>query len=142
MQSSVLLFINVGGPEMMMIMFVALLLFGGKKLPELARGLGKGIREFKDASDGVKREIQRNINAAADEIDLEKERESAYNKPEQSPYHSDESQPDHLPANNVPDENPVANATPAYTGYNDAGINLEKKKTEPATGDQTHLNSN
>lgn len=52
-------------------MFVVLLLFGGKKLPELARGLGKGIREFKDASDGVKREIHRNINAVNEEMDFE-----------------------------------------------------------------------
>lgn len=56
-------FLNMGGGEIMLIMVVVLLLFGGKKLPELARGLGKGIREFKDASEGVKREIHRNINA-------------------------------------------------------------------------------
>lgn len=55
-------FLNIGGAEMMLILAVVLLLFGGKKLPELARGLGKGIREFKDASEGVKREIHRNIN--------------------------------------------------------------------------------
>jgi sec-independent protein translocase protein TatA len=50
---------------------VVLLLFGGKKLPELARGLGKGIRDFKDASEGVKREIHRNINSSGivDEMD-------------------------------------------------------------------------
>ena len=55
-------FLNIGGGEMILIMAVILLLFGGKKLPELARGLGKGIREFKDATEGVKREIHRNIN--------------------------------------------------------------------------------
>jgi sec-independent protein translocase protein TatA len=68
-----LLFLNIGTPEMMLIMFVALLLFGGKKLPELARGLGKGIREFKDASESVKTEIHRNINAVNDDlaVDLE-----------------------------------------------------------------------
>lgn len=62
-------FLNMGGGEIMIIMIVILLLFGGKKLPELARGLGKGIRDFKDASEGVKREIHRNINA----IDLDNE---------------------------------------------------------------------
>ena len=62
MLSSMYLFLNIGTPEVILILGVALLLFGGNKLPELARGLGKGIREFKDASDGVKREIHNQIN--------------------------------------------------------------------------------
>jgi len=43
---------------MILIMLVILLLFGGKKIPELMRGLGKGIREFKDAKDNVRREFE------------------------------------------------------------------------------------
>jgi sec-independent protein translocase protein TatA len=62
MLSSVLLFLNIGTPELILIMFVALLLFGGDKLPGIAKGLGKGIRDFKDASEGVKREINNQIN--------------------------------------------------------------------------------
>ena len=62
MFSSALLFLDIGGPELMLILFVSLLLFGGDKLPELARGLGKGIRDFKDASEGVKREINNQID--------------------------------------------------------------------------------
>jgi len=69
-RGTIIEFLNMGGGEIMLILAVVLLLFGGKKLPELARGLGKGIREFKDASDGVKREIQRNINAAGIEDDI------------------------------------------------------------------------
>ena len=68
-RTTLLEFLNMGGSEIVLILGVVLLLFGGKKLPELARGLGKGIREFKDASDGVKREIHRNINA----MDLDKD---------------------------------------------------------------------
>lgn len=49
---------GLGGQEILIIMFVILLLFGAKKIPELARGLGKGIREFKDASSEIKREIE------------------------------------------------------------------------------------
>jgi sec-independent protein translocase protein TatA len=41
---------------------VVLLLFGGKKIPELMRGLGRGIREFKDAKDNVQREIEDHAN--------------------------------------------------------------------------------
>ncbi len=70
-----LLFLNFGTQEVVLIIFVALLLFGGEKLPELARGLGKGIREFKDASDGVKREIHRNINELTASEELKREEE-------------------------------------------------------------------
>lgn len=61
-QGTLIEFLNMGGSEIMLILAVILLLFGGKKLPELARGLGQGIRDFKDASEGVKKEIHRNIN--------------------------------------------------------------------------------
>lgn len=43
----------IGTPEIIVIVLVVLLLFGGKKIPELMRGLGKGVREFKNASNGV-----------------------------------------------------------------------------------------
>jgi sec-independent protein translocase protein TatA len=43
----------LGTTEIILIVLVVLLLFGGKKIPELMRGLGKGIREFKDASKGI-----------------------------------------------------------------------------------------
>lgn len=42
----------LGGPELIVIAIVVLLLFGGKKIPELMRGLGKGVKEFKSAKDG------------------------------------------------------------------------------------------
>jgi len=70
-----LLFLNLGTQEVILIVFAVLLLFGGQKLPELARGLGKGIREFKDASDGVKREINRNINELTSAEELKREEE-------------------------------------------------------------------
>jgi len=44
-----------GTQEIVLIVIALLLLFGGKKIPELARGLGKGIREFKDASKGIEK---------------------------------------------------------------------------------------
>ncbi|MBX2840456.1 MAG: twin-arginine translocase TatA/TatE family subunit [Flammeovirgaceae bacterium] len=56
--TSILLFGMPGGWEMFIIIFVILLLFGAKKIPELARGLGKGIREFKDATKDIKKEIE------------------------------------------------------------------------------------
>jgi TatA/E family protein of Tat protein translocase len=50
---------GIGGPELAMIMFVVLLLFGAQRLPELARGLGKSVREFKKAASGVESEVRR-----------------------------------------------------------------------------------
>ncbi len=49
---SVLIF-GLGAGELTIILVVVLLLFGGRKIPEFMRGLGKGIKEFKDASKGV-----------------------------------------------------------------------------------------
>lgn len=51
-----------GGSEMILIVLAVLLLFGGKKIPELMRGVGKGIREFKDAKDSVKSELELGMN--------------------------------------------------------------------------------
>jgi sec-independent protein translocase protein TatA len=48
--------------HLILILLIVLLMFGGKKIPELMRGLGKGIREFKDAKDNVKREIEEHAN--------------------------------------------------------------------------------
>ena len=61
MANTVLAFGMPGGWELVIIVLVIILLFGAKKIPELAKGLGKGIREFKDASKEIKDEIQDGI---------------------------------------------------------------------------------
>jgi len=50
---------GIGGPELLMIMFIVLLLFGANKLPELAKGMGKAVREFKKATSNVEEEVRR-----------------------------------------------------------------------------------
>lgn len=52
---------GLGGQEIILILVVILLLFGAKKIPELARGLGTGIKEFKKATENVNDEIQKAI---------------------------------------------------------------------------------
>jgi len=56
---------GLGGGEMMLIFFVILMLFGGKRLPDLARGLGRSVREFKKATAGVEDEIKRVLDEPA-----------------------------------------------------------------------------
>ncbi len=51
-----------GGSEWILIVLAVLILFGGRKIPEFMRGLGRGIREFKDAKDNVKKEIEDGMN--------------------------------------------------------------------------------
>jgi TatA/E family protein of Tat protein translocase len=51
---------GIGTTELIIIMFIILLIFGAKKLPELAQGLGKGIREFKKASNDIQEELSIN----------------------------------------------------------------------------------
>ena len=53
MLNTTILIAGLGGTEIAVILLIVLLLFGGKKIPELMRGLGKGIKEFKDGKDGV-----------------------------------------------------------------------------------------
>lgn len=59
----ILLFLsNMGGYEILLILVVILIFFGAKKIPELARGLGRGIREFKDATKEIHDELDNGLN--------------------------------------------------------------------------------
>ncbi|MFD2874526.1 twin-arginine translocase TatA/TatE family subunit [Mucilaginibacter ximonensis] len=106
MFSSVLLFFEFTPPEILLILFVVLLLFGGDKLPGLARGLGKGIRDFKEASEGVKREINNQI----DNYDKKKEepKPAAEETPKIAEHSTDN--PD-----GTKEETPSTTTTPAVT---------------------------
>lgn len=58
----------ISGPEIFIVMIVVLLLFGAKKIPEVARGLGKGLNEFKKATDDIKKEINNNTGDIGKDI--------------------------------------------------------------------------
>lgn len=77
------MFLNLGGGEVVLILFVILLLFGGKGIPNVAKALGKGIREFKDAANGIQKDIAQStggitnqINEHIQEVKKEIEKES------------------------------------------------------------------
>lgn len=60
--SSIFLLSMPGGSEWILIVLVVLLFFGGKKIPDLMRGVGRGIREFNDAKENVKKELEAGMN--------------------------------------------------------------------------------
>jgi len=63
---------GLGIPELIVIFVIALVVFGPKKLPDLGRALGKGIAEFKRATEEVKETIETEVRAAESKIDIEK----------------------------------------------------------------------
>ena len=63
-----LLFMNLGGGEIFVILLVVLLFFGSKGIPQVAKGLGRGMREFRDAMNGIEREIRQETNKVKDEV--------------------------------------------------------------------------
>lgn len=66
--NQLILFLNLGGGEVVLIVFVILMLFGGKGIPTIAKTLGKGIREFKDATSGIQRDIRESTGGITDQI--------------------------------------------------------------------------
>ena len=58
----------IGGQEIIIILVIVLILFGGRKIPELMRGLGKGVKEYKNAVNGVEEEVKKAHTDAGFEI--------------------------------------------------------------------------
>ena len=67
-----LLFFSLGGGEIFIILLVILLLFGSKRIPEIARGLGKGIRQFKDATNDIQQDLNDSIKDVKQDIEKTK----------------------------------------------------------------------
>jgi sec-independent protein translocase protein TatA len=63
-----ILFLNLGGGEIVMILFVVLLLFGGKGIPTIAKTLGKSIRQFKDATGDIQKDIRESTSGFTEKI--------------------------------------------------------------------------
>jgi sec-independent protein translocase protein TatA len=63
--------LSLGGPEIIIILFTVLLLFGGRKIPELMRGLGKGIREFNSARASIESELKEGMRDMEEQQKIE-----------------------------------------------------------------------
>lgn len=68
MIGSVFLFLNMGGGELFLVILVVILLFGSDKLPGIAKGLGKGIREINNAKAQIQNEIQNHTGSFKEEL--------------------------------------------------------------------------
>lgn len=66
------MFLFIGGSEIVIILFFIIIFFGANKIPSLARSAGKVIREIQDASDDVRKEIQKNSSDIKDDFDIKK----------------------------------------------------------------------
>jgi sec-independent protein translocase protein TatA len=62
----------IGGPEIIVVLLFIVMFFGSKKIPELAKGLGKAMREMKDASNDIKKEIRDSAGSIKDDLGLDK----------------------------------------------------------------------
>ncbi|MGM0667696.1 MAG: Sec-independent protein translocase subunit TatA/TatB, partial [Bacteroidota bacterium] len=62
------IYLFISGQEIFIIMIAALILFGAKKLPDIAKGLGKGMREFRKATDDIKKEFNESTKDVQDDI--------------------------------------------------------------------------
>ena len=82
---NIFMFFSIGGGEIFLILLVVLLFFGSNRIPEIARGLAKGIKEVKHATESIKQEIQNSADLNVDEIvDLKKEVEQGKKLVEQA----------------------------------------------------------
>ncbi|TYA84108.1 Sec-independent protein translocase subunit TatA/TatB [Seonamhaeicola marinus] len=66
-------FLFISGPEIVLILFVVVMVFGADKLPEIARGLGKGMRTLKDATNDIKHEITKSAEEHGIDTDVTKD---------------------------------------------------------------------
>ena len=66
------MFLFIGGPEIFIILLIVVMLFGANKIPEIARGLGKGMRQIKDATNDIKKEINESAKEQKLDTDITK----------------------------------------------------------------------
>jgi sec-independent protein translocase protein TatA len=109
--STTLLFLgNFGTGEIIALVLIVVLLFGAKRIPELARGMGKGIREFKDATKEIKHDIE---NSGNDNHAANRPQGGPYNPNPGAPtYNQTPGQAPQAPYNNEPGVNPNPTNTP------------------------------
>lgn len=96
-------FLNIGAGELVVIVLFVLLFFGSKSIPDLARTLGKGMREIKNASDAVKREIADSVKTTDDHLKQRRQSiEEEYRRTLDQIEQEEKSTPPDSPKNELP----------------------------------------
>ena len=106
-----------GGAELFFIILVIIMLFGSKKIPELARGLGKGMREIKNATGDIQKEIRagaKDINSMRDKMNVEKQVKDLM-KEEKTAAESSQPTPDESKENTDPSSSKIHTSPNANT---------------------------
>lgn len=101
------IFGNLAGPDMLIIFLIVLIMFGAKKLPELAKGLGQAVKEFSKAKEDVNHEITR-----ASQIPDYSHASSNYGDSHSDPHHQPATAPSVDPAVAAASQNPASATTP------------------------------
>jgi len=133
---------GLGGPEMVLIFVIVLVLFGGQKLPEFARGLGKSIREFKKAAAGVEEEFKRALEEDERKATAAKLAAAPADPAATPPEHLDPAGPEagvHSPVTDdvaahgdyPPDDVPADETSPTSGHEANAGHDAEALEPEP-----------
>ncbi len=83
---------NLAGPDLIIILLIVLLLFGAKKLPELAKGMGQAVREFTKAKDEFEREVTRPVAPTEEAVKLDQQKTEAAQAEVAHDPHGDQTQ--------------------------------------------------
>lgn len=73
--TAMLLFFNLGGGEIFVILMIVLLFFGSKRIPEVARNLGRGMRQFKNAAEDIQRDITDSVSDVKKQVEQESDKD-------------------------------------------------------------------
>jgi sec-independent protein translocase protein TatA len=118
MQNNILLFFNIGGAELFFIVLVVIMFFGSKKIPELARSLGKGMKELKNATNDIQQEIKdstKDISKLKDTVNVEKQVKDLMTESKQEVVKEKEEPPQPSQPNTVSRTSPYSKPNPSPT---------------------------
>jgi sec-independent protein translocase protein TatA len=124
-------FENVGGGEILLILIVILIFFGPKKIPELAQSLGKGMRKFNEAKEGLESQVKTAIKEPLEDLTKAKQGLEAQLRSVAEPLHAELKLPTSQAQPHVPAQPPVPETLPRGTSDLSAQADQSDQSTPP-----------